>query len=264
MNMSAIGRNAQIASSEYFSRAYNSKERFASFWHQIDETLKFEPSVVLEVGPGAGFVTWFLRHSGIDVKTLDIDETVSPDLVGSVTEIPLESGSVDVVLISEVLEHLPFPDVERALAELARVARSGVVISVPDDRPYVGFSYPLYFSPHLERARRAQPSTRRELARQLVTRKFRFRDYLWNRVVPYRWAYGGRAFEPKIPIPHQTREHEFDGQHYWELGTEGYPVARIVDAIRQRGMTLVCEFRVPEMPWHHFFVAAVSTPERSR
>jgi SAM-dependent methyltransferase len=257
--MTAIGRNAQIASSEYYSRAYNSKERFASFWHQIDETLRFEPRAVLEVGPGAGFVTFFLRQAGVQVTTLDIDETVSPNVVGSVTDIPLEADSVDVALVSEVLEHLPFPEVERALVELARVARSGVVISVPDDRPYVGFAYPLYFSPHLERARRAQPATRRELTRQLLSRKFRFRDYLWNRLVPYRWAYGGRAFEPNLPIPHKTRKHEFDGQHYWELGTEGYPASRLVDAIEQSGMTLVRQFRVPELPWHHFFVAAVGT-----
>jgi SAM-dependent methyltransferase len=263
MVVTAQGRNAQIASSEYFSRAYNTKERFSSFWHQIDETLRFEPNVVLEVGPGAGFVTWFLRQSGVQVRTLDIDETVSPDIVSSVTEIPLEADSVDVVLISEVLEHLPFPDVERALAELARVARSGVVISVPDDRPYVGFSYPLYFSPHLERARRAQPPTRKELARELLSRRFRVRDYVWNRLVPYRWAYGGRVFEPKIPIPNKARRHEFDGQHYWELGTDGYPPSRLVDAIERRGLRVVREFRVPEMPWHHFFVAAVNPSEQT-
>src|SRR3954447_19676753 len=110
--------SAQVDSSLYWSREYNTKERFASFWHQIDETLRLSPATVLEVGPGSGFVTECLRRAGVTVTTLDIDATVRPDVVGSVADIPLPDDSVDVALASEVLEHLPFDQVEHALAEL--------------------------------------------------------------------------------------------------------------------------------------------------
>lgn len=253
--MSAGEQEPQIASEHYWSREYNSKDRFASFWHQIDEVLAFEPVTVLEVGPGAGLVTWALRRAGIDVTTLDLDESVKPDLVGSVTELPLDDNAVDVVLISEVLEHLPFVDAERALAEIARVTRKGVVMSVPDDTPYVAIPSPRYFSLYLQRARREQPPTRGELARQVAKRRYRLRDYLWNRLIPWRWGFGGRVYEPRIPIPNRTWKHEFDGQHHWELGTEGYPPERMPHAIARAGLTVTRDFRVPELPWHHFYVA---------
>jgi SAM-dependent methyltransferase len=245
----------QIASEHYWSREYNTKERFASFWHQIDETLALEPATVLEIGPGAGLVTWCLGRAGIEVTTLDLDQTVDPDIVGSASQLPLNDNAVDVILISEVLEHLPFPEAERALAEVARVARTGVVMSVPDDTPYVAVPSPRYFSLYLQRARREQPATRAELARGVVKRQIRLRDYLWNRLVPWRWGFGGRVYEPRIPIPNKTWKHEFDGQHHWELGTEDYPPERMRDAIKQAGMTVTKDFRVPELPWHHFYVA---------
>ena len=61
----------------YWSRAYNTKERFCSFWHQLDETLGLEPRSVLEVGPGSGLVTDWLLRADIQVTTLDVD-TASP------------------------------------------------------------------------------------------------------------------------------------------------------------------------------------------
>src|SRR5262249_34963101 len=137
----------------YWSRDYNSKERFCSFWHQVDETLSLEPETVLEVGPGSGIVTYCLRHAGIQMTTVDLDAELGPDVVGSVTQLPLADGSFDAVLCCEVLEHLPWEEAEAALGELARVTRKGVVLSLPDVTPWMGKSYPLYFGLYAERAR---------------------------------------------------------------------------------------------------------------
>lgn len=51
--------------------------------------------------------------------------------VGSVTALPFENGTFDLVLLSEVLEHIP--DDTAALREIVRVLRPGghLVISVP-------------------------------------------------------------------------------------------------------------------------------------
>lgn len=46
---------------------------------------------------------------------------------GSAYELPLPSDSVDVVIISDVLEHLH--DLPRALAELTRVLRPGGLLN---------------------------------------------------------------------------------------------------------------------------------------
>jgi SAM-dependent methyltransferase len=244
----------QVDHAQYWSRLYNTKERFCSFWHQLDETLDLAPRTVLEVGPGSGLVTDWLRRAGIEVTTVDIDTDVRPDVVASVTSLPVAPASYDVVLCCEVMEHLPWPDAVRALAELRRVSRLGAVVSLPDVTPWVGKAYPLYFGLYAD-------TVRRQFGRglhpflQALRRRVRFRDVFWTHLVPARFGIGGKTFQLKRPpVPHRPWSHEFDGEHYWEIGTEGYPVARVREAMTRAGFRLEREFRVPENPWHRFFV----------
>jgi SAM-dependent methyltransferase len=241
---------------QYGSRAYNTKERFCSFWHQLDETLSLEPKTVLEVGPGDGLVTDCLRRAGIDVTTIDIDPAVEADVRGSVTRLPFEDRSFDVVLCCEVLEHLPFDDSRVAMAEIVRVSRAGAVISVPDNRPWVGIAYPLYFGIHVAELRqRLAGQGKLSVARLVLRREVRLRDALFLAIVPESWGFGGRTWEaPRPPVPHDWGDHEFDGEHHWEIGVAGYPLERFTEALSEAGFRLAREFRVPENPWHHFFV----------
>ena len=114
------------------SRQYDSKERFVSYWHQIDEILERAPRTVLEIGPGSGFTSAYLRQHGIDVSTLDVNESLKPDYVGSVIDLPFPDDSFDMVACFEVLEHLPYESLPAALASIRRVAARYSVISLPD------------------------------------------------------------------------------------------------------------------------------------
>lgn len=124
----------QVPSNHYVHDKYLHKPRWISFWYHQREVRSFAPERVLEVGVGTGVVTALLRSQGITVQTLDIDAALAPDLVASVTHIPLADGAVDVALAGQVLEHLPWVDVVTALREMRRVAKKGVVVSVPDRR----------------------------------------------------------------------------------------------------------------------------------
>jgi len=77
---------------------------------------------VLDVGCGVKpYYPWFAdaaSYVGVDVK-----ENVEADLVGHVEELPVEDGSFDVVLCTQVLEHVDDP--ARAVQELARVTAPG-------------------------------------------------------------------------------------------------------------------------------------------
>lgn len=117
---------------KYQFREYISKERFCSYWHQIDEIMSLKPEAVLEAGVVYGFVSNFLKYSGVNITTLDITSEVKPDVVGSVTSMPFKDSSFDVAACFQVLEHLPFEDFEKALSELGRVSRRYVIISLPD------------------------------------------------------------------------------------------------------------------------------------
>ncbi len=121
----------QVDARHYRGRAYSSAERWNSYFHQIEGVQKTSAQSLLEVGPGPGVVTRELTARGYRVTTLDIAEDLHPDVVGSVTDIPLPDRSVDLVLAAEVLEHLRTEDLPKALQEIHRVCRMGAVISLP-------------------------------------------------------------------------------------------------------------------------------------
>ena len=252
----AFESRPQVTASHYSSRAYNSKERHNSYWHQVDEVLALEARTALEVGPGAGIVTDWLRRAGVQVTTVDMDPALDVDLRGSVTDLPLDQGAVDVVLCCQVLEHLPFEEVGTALAELGRVARSGVVVSVPDATPWVGKAYPVYFPGwYLQEARGRMPGTRRALARALLRRDIRLRDWLFLRIVPAAWELGGPAWELNpLPVPRGSWRPAAGSEHFWEVGADGTPLERLVERVHSAGLDVERTFRVPENPWHRFLV----------
>jgi 2-polyprenyl-3-methyl-5-hydroxy-6-metoxy-1,4-benzoquinol methylase len=103
------------------------------------------PSSVLDVGCGEGIVTERLarRLSPAIVVGVDADDArlagewqarASANLsfaVASAYELPFEDGSYDLVCAVEVLEHLERP--RDALAEMARVTRRALLLSVPNE-----------------------------------------------------------------------------------------------------------------------------------
>jgi SAM-dependent methyltransferase len=131
--------NKQVNSSHYRFSSYLDKPRWASVWHQLNEVLRLAPKSVLEAGPGPGVFKAAAEAVGLKVETLDIDPDLQPDHVGSVLKIPLEESRFDVACAFQVLEHLPFDSSLTALDELARVAKTHVVISLPDVAPYWQF-----------------------------------------------------------------------------------------------------------------------------
>ena len=116
----------------YLKFTYDTKERFCSYWHQIDEVLKLNPGKVLEIGIGSRFMTGYLQEKGINIKTLDILYDLRPDVVGSVISLPYMNASFDVVTCYQVLEHLPYENFTAVIAELSRVSRCHVILSLPD------------------------------------------------------------------------------------------------------------------------------------
>lgn len=125
----------QVDSSHYAFARYMSPGRWSSLWHQLDEVSRLQPQRVLEVGPGAGVFKAVAKTMGLAVETLDPDPDLQPDHVGRADALPFADASFDVCCAFQVLEHLPYPLALQAFGELARVARTHVVISLPDARP---------------------------------------------------------------------------------------------------------------------------------
>lgn len=122
----------QVNKSHYNFSEYTDKRRWASIWHQVDEICKLSPNTVLEIGPGPGTLKHIMHSLGINVQTVDLDPDLSPDYVASVTQLPIQNCSFDLVCAFQVLEHLPFESSIIAFSEMVRVAKKYVLISLPD------------------------------------------------------------------------------------------------------------------------------------
>lgn len=199
----------QVDKEHYNHMTYDHKARWLSYWYQIRAVLESNPKKVLEVGLGNGLTTEYLRKQGIEVFTLDIDSSLNPDLVGSITKIPLLDSSVDCVLAAEVLEHIPFNEVKTALKEMRRVSRGTAIISFPDSRRTI-----LYFALKLPMLPRL--------------------DIFWKM--------------------QSSKEHVFDGQHYWEMGKRGYSYETIEKIILASGFAIKKHFVPFDCPTKHFFI----------
>ncbi len=115
----------------YDNFKYVDIDRWASYWHQIKVVRSCNPTRILEVGVGNHIVYDYFKNRDFDITSCDIEPDTSPDVVGSVEDMPFGDGVFDVVLCAEVLEHLPFEQFQHNLRELARVSKKHVVITLP-------------------------------------------------------------------------------------------------------------------------------------
>lgn len=201
---------SQVRPSHYYRTEYDTKGRFISYWHQINEVICLKPSKILEIGIGNKFVSNYLKERRYSVTTLDIDKRLNPNVIASVLNIPLPDESFDVIACYELLEHLPYEKFLLALREIFRVSKSYAILSLPD-----------------------------------VTRAYKL-----NIEIPK-----FREIKTLIPLPRfKLPIHKFHGEHYWEIGKDGYPLNKIIDNIKEVGFKIERTYRVFETPYHRFFV----------
>lgn len=110
----------QVDKTHYEGSAYRSGERWISYFHQMSLVRSVHPRNVLEVG------------------------------VGSVMALPFPDNAYDCVLAAEILEHIRFEDVPKALSEIARVTRKSAVISIPHPGWVFSFVFKLPLLPQIE------------------------------------------------------------------------------------------------------------------
>lgn len=202
----------QVESNHYFNNTYDNMERFMSYYHQINEILNLLPKSLLEIGVGNRFLSDYIKkHYAINFKTIDIDEKLMPDKIGSLLDIPFPENDFDAVVCFEVIEHIPLADLNKAFMEINRVTKKYAVISTYDCTKYYRYLIKI-------------PGKTKEI-KFLISR-------------PY-------ILEKK---------HNFNGEHYWEIGKKGSKLKDILKIIYESKFKVINNFRPFECPNNRFFV----------
>ena len=96
---------------------------------------KFGRTKILDIGSG----NYPISDKAI---TLDIQESKKPDYVGSVLNMPFDSGCFDCISCLEVIEHFERREQIQALKEIRRVlSKDGIVIfSIPNSSKYLSLA----------------------------------------------------------------------------------------------------------------------------
>lgn len=108
-------------------------DRFIHYFQQIHHCLLLKPKKILEIGPGDCSVTDFLRRKGINVKTFDSDENLFPDYLGDIREKFKFDEKFDLVLASQVLEHINIKYLGAILENIKNILTEDgyLVVSLP-------------------------------------------------------------------------------------------------------------------------------------
>ena len=202
----------------HYDQAYYERRRLYSVAVQAEVLLRLRPASVIEVGPGRGvFAALYRQLAGARVVTMDIDPTLRPDVLGSVFAMPFADGGFDAAACFQMLEHLPFDRFVPALAEMRRVARAGMALSLPDCSLALAF-------------RLGARNPRKDGL-----------TFAWT-IQPGAWA-----LRRLKQVPNSAG-------HYWEIGRAGTPLTVVREAIRASGWRIEDEFRTAENAYHRFFV----------
>jgi ubiquinone/menaquinone biosynthesis C-methylase UbiE len=109
----------------------------------LEQTKELKPESILDVGAGEGFTLEMFRKQNVGKRlegieymddALKLAKKFHPEVTikkGNIYELPYKANSFDLVICTEVLEHLDDP--KAALLELKRVAKKYLIISVPNE-----------------------------------------------------------------------------------------------------------------------------------
>ena len=93
-------------------------------------------SSVLDIGARDGYISNLLTRDFIGVTALDLEKTESSNekvlaVVGDITKLEFPDDAFDIVVCTEVIEHIPTHLLVQACREASRVAKHAVLVGVP-------------------------------------------------------------------------------------------------------------------------------------
>ena len=152
--MSENTQDSQEFYNDYFSEdwklTYDNEQRYEIIFQLIDNLPLSSNSRVIDIGAGSGRITNHLHSAFDEVVSLDItmndllekviEETDTACAIGALPHLPFADGTFDLIVCSEVLEHIPDRETQYACVNSFEcvLSKGGyAVISTPNPRsPY--------------------------------------------------------------------------------------------------------------------------------
>lgn len=205
-----------------------------SHFMQIYLTLALKVKDVLEIGVLRKIVTSIL-DTYCNLTTLDYKEEFHPDLLIDITDFKqldtIENNAYDLILLCEVLEHVPYEKIEGILQILKEKTRKYLIISVPNQTTYINLAL---FSP----CHRA--------GIKLLKNYFNF----------FFVKLGNAISDLDYKLRKKYKKHKPIGTffpHFWELGVDKYSL-KSFKKLLEKHFIILREERFHEHSFHHYFI----------
>ena len=199
---------------KYKNSSYISPRRWSSYAIQVREAMLAKPEKILEIGPGNGIVTNILKNMGFHVETLDFDSRIPVDHVGSITD-------------------------EKVVEKLAEKFDLVLACQIFEHIKYEDFIKAIGI------LKKIAPKVIISLPHTEKNSRF----FYFALKMP---LIKSLTFAKKIIF--KQIAYEFNGEHYWEIGTQGYALSRVIADLKTSGWCIDKHFFNPDNPYHYFFV----------
>lgn len=205
----------QVTKEDYFSGDYLTPKRWSSYCQIINQVLLMKPRSILEIGPGNGVVAATLRQMDFSVKTLDFDDKLNPDYVADVS-----GDNLPDILGGDKFDLIIAAQVFEHIRYEDFLKAVGNLAGIAD-RAIVSL-------PH---------TTDNSFLVSFGLKIPLFKKFSFVKKIIYK-----------------KKAHQFNGQHYWEIGKSGYSLNKVRRDILRSGWKIEKEFLNPENSYHYFFI----------
>lgn len=208
-----------------------------SHFMQIYLTVRLGAKDVLEIGSRFAFVSNILKQY-CNLTTLDFKEEFKPDLLIDITDLKLldtvENEAYDLILLCEVLEHIPYKKVDGVLGILREKTRKYLIISVPNHSTYINL---VLFNQ----------------SNNIIFKSLKnYLNLFFIKIgkLISKLDYFIRAKRKEIALSKPKIEWH---RHQWELGINKYDI-KSFERLLEKYFIIIKEERLRDQPFHHFYI----------
>jgi len=119
---------------KHYKNNYVNREKFQLYYFIYKTVIELNLKNVLEIGIGPGVVANLLKFNRLNVVTCDFAKYLFPDVLCDIRFLPFKKNSFDIVIASQILEHIPFEEMGRALDSLFNSTNRYILLTLPYNR----------------------------------------------------------------------------------------------------------------------------------